>query len=473
MNRSFLKRVGLRTAVMSSSVASTCVSVTRGLSAALLSPATDHAPLAFNPPLCSSIRHQISSLGGASAKKPSNGVVFITQKNIKEEFEETSLPVLLYFHITNNPDVVAYTDTLIHHVTEANRRHQQSSLDLGGTGPDRGLVLKLCLVDCQREHLIAERYHISPHQFPLVLFCWKKNYLDRLSGLVTEAQVKEAVDAFIDFVAEKIRENPVKPSSTNNQKTGDGVNVVSSDGRIKRTDNDDENAMTLLQVAHQKLRLKEIVKAQELYGKALKLATEATDLFKVSIGFDTKKRTDDMWLKLRRNGHYNAMAQARAGLAMCEMANRNFTAGLEMVTKLREDFPFATKDLKDVTEAIVRIELVFAANFDLDKDNYVTLMKFEDSETDPVRFYEQHVKLAVAHVLDKKHRAAIIECVRLIRSEAKLLPALKAAGVVEKDCVLAANVSTPARRVIFLIFEVLGAHHETTIEGRKMLEPYL
>jgi tetratricopeptide (TPR) repeat protein len=248
---------------------------------------------------------------------------------------------------------------------------------------------------------------------------------------------------------------------------------VSGDGRIKRTDNDDENAMTLLQVAHQKLRLKEIVKAQELYSKSLKLATEATNAFKESIGWHTKKHTDEMWLKLRRNAQYNAMAQASAGLAMCEMANRNFAPALEIVTKIREDFPYATKDLKDVTEAIVRIELVFAAKFDLDKDNYVTLMKFEDSEEDPVKFYEQHVKLAVAHVIDKKHRAAIIECVRLIRSESKLLPVLKQAGVVEKDAVLASNVSTPARRVIFLIFEVLGPHHETTIEGRKMLEPYL
>eukprot|EP00331_Platyophrya_macrostoma_P016225 CAMPEP_0176473544 /NCGR_PEP_ID=MMETSP0127-20121128/42372_1 /TAXON_ID=938130 /ORGANISM="Platyophrya macrostoma, Strain WH" /LENGTH=391 /DNA_ID=CAMNT_0017868565 /DNA_START=204 /DNA_END=1379 /DNA_ORIENTATION=+ len=383
--------------------------------------------------MVTSARHQISTLGGGAAKKPNTGVVEITQKNIKQEYEESRVPILLYFHITNNPDVVAYTETLKHQVTEANRRYQQTiPFDSGDTSPDRGLAIKLCLVDCQREHVIAERYHISPHQFPLILFCWKKECLDRLSGMVTEAQVKEAIDAFVDFVAEQIRLKPATASTTGNSsnaKSGNGINIVSTDGRIKRTDNDDENAMTLLQVAHQKLRLKEIVKAQELYGKALKLATESTDQFKVSIGFDTKKRTDEMWLKLRRNGHYNAMAQARAGLAMCEMANRNFAAGLEMVTKLREDFPFATKDLKDVTEAIVRIELVFASKFDLDKDNYVTLMKFEDVEEDPVRFYEQHVKLAVAHVFDKKHRAAIIECVRLIRSEAKLLPALKEAFV--------------------------------------------
>lgn len=393
------------------------------------------------------------------------GVVEISQRNIRAEFEDCTVPVLLLFHITNNPEVVEYTKHVIHQVKEANRRHQQSALDLfdDEKGADRGLAVKLCMVDCQKEHPIAERYHINPHQFPMILFVLKKENLDRLSGVVPEVQVKEAVDAFIEYAVKR------------RQDEKDGKTEVNAGKKItmNRSDNDEENAMTLLQVAHQKLRLKEIPKAQELYEKALSKATAATDAFKTTIGFDRKKQSQEQWSRLRQFGNYNAMAQSTAGLAMCEMAKRNYSKGLELATSIREQFPHATKDLRDVAEAVVRIELLFVSKFDLDKDNYVTLLKYENLQNDPLTFYEQHVKLAVAHVLDKKHRAAIIECVKLIRSEPKLLPALKAGGIVEKDCMLSNNVSTPARRVVFLIFEVLGPHNETTLEGRKMLEPYL
>jgi tetratricopeptide (TPR) repeat protein len=393
------------------------------------------------------------------------GVVELSQCNIRTEFEECKLPVLLLFHITNNPDVVEYTKHVVHQVREANRRYQQSALDVFSEekGADRGLALKLCLIDCQKEHLIAERYHINPHQFPMMMFTMNRENLDKLTGIVPEVQVKEAVDAFVEYALKRRKD----------EKDGKPAVEIPKGATISRSDNDEENAMTLLQVAHQKLRVKEIVKAQELYEKALAKATAATETFKATIGFDRKKQTPEQWTRLRQFGNYNAIAQSMSGLAMCEMAKRNYSKGLETVTSIREMFPHATKDLRDVAEAVVRIELIFVAKFDLDKDNYVTLLKYENLQNDPVTFYEQHVKLAVAHVLDKKHRAAIIECVKLIRAEPKLLPALKAGGVVDQDCVLSNNVSTPARRVAFLIFEVLGAHHETTLEGRKMLEPYL
>ena len=147
-----------------------------------------------------------------------------------------------------------------------------------------------------------------------------------------------------------------------------------------------------------------------------------------------------------------------------------------MVSRIRSEFPYATKDLRDVAEAVVRIELLFVSGYDLDTDNYISLLKFEDLQNDPVTFYQQRVKLAVAHVLDKKHRSAILECVKLIRAEPKLLPALKSGKVVEEDACLTGEgraAATPARRVLFLIFEVLGNMHETTVEGRKMVEPYL
>eukprot|EP00388_Colpodella_angusta_P040294 GDKK01049797.1.p1 GENE.GDKK01049797.1~~GDKK01049797.1.p1 ORF type:complete len:125 (-),score=26.92 GDKK01049797.1:96-470(-) len=120
-----------------------------------------------------------------------------------------------------------------------------------------------------------------------------------------------------------------------------------------------------------------------------------------------------------------------------------------------------------------RIELLFLTNFDLEKDNYVSLMKREELLNDPVAFYLTNVKLAAAHVFEKRHNAGIEECLKLIRTEPKLLGELKKAGVVAQDASLGQKDATPARKVIFLIFEALGNNNEHVIAARKKLSAYL
>lgn len=469
----------------------------------------------FNDTVLGSNPHHSEPLSGGPDQ--GGGVITTSHRNIADELE-SPLPILLYFHITNHPDVVEYTKQLAAQVRDANHRYRDKALEVFAEAyvpsmyqsnavkamfqREKGLALKLLCIDCQKEPVIAQKYNIDPHQFPMLLFCQNKTYLDRLSGMVPEVQAKEAIDLFVKHACEEAikqakKRREVAAAERAAEKTvgaevpkGGGPqpqqrfsqasaasSAAGSQSGLHRMDNDDENPMTLLQVAHQKLRVKEIVRARQLYAKSLKMAQEMTAERKVKMGFDGKRReTKEMWDDLRRDGAYNACAQSMAGLAMCEVAERRYSDGLAMVSRIRSEFPYATKDLRDVAEAVVRIELLFVSGYDLDTDNYISLLKFEDLQNDPVTFYQQRVKLAVAHVLDKKHRAAILECVKLIRAEPKLLPALKSGKVVEEDASLTGEgraAATPARRVLFLIFEVLGNMHETTVEGRKMVEPYL
>ncbi|KEG08083.1 hypothetical protein DQ04_08041010 [Trypanosoma grayi] len=407
-------------------------------------------PPSSSPPKLSSAR---SANGGL-------GVVHFTARNINEEMS-SKVPLFLYFHVTNNPDVAAYTERLTGQVDAANRRMQSSGIAEAYQefGKDRGLAIKLGLVDCVKEAALTQQFSVDPHMFPIVYFVRNKVYADKMVGIVPESQVKEAIDAFIEYAMQESK----------NEMSGTSVFQ-----KVKRSDEYDENAMTLVNAAHTRLKNKDIPKARELFQKAYDMAMSETQVARERLGI-TKERnvTKEMWDRLKREGCYNVAPQALCGLAMCAMVTKDTAEAERIVRRIREEYPFATRELRDVAEAVVRIELLIITDFDVEKDNYVSLLTYDDLTNDPVALYRQRLKLAVAHFVEKRHHKGIEECLRLIRAEPKLLPALKAGDVVPKDLVLGPHAKTPARQVILGIFEALGSTNEHTIKGRELLQTYL
>lgn len=283
-------------------------------------------------------------------------------------------------------------------------------------------------------------------------------FCDKLVGIVAEAQVKEAIEAFIEYAQQESK----------NEQEGNAAWQ-----KVKRHDNDDENSMTLLSAAHTKLQSKELHRAKELFTKALDAALEEMSLVNQRMGVGNRKMTPEMMAKLKREGAYNVAPQALCGLAMCAMASKDQVEAKRLADRVRTEYPHATKDMRDVAEAIVRIELLILSEFDVEKDSYLTLLTYEDLSINPAAFYRHHLKLAVAHFIEQSPHQAIEECLRLIRAERKLLPALKEAGIVPQDLVLGPTAETPARRMILKVFEAVGHTNEHVIAGRRMLQLYL
>lgn len=399
-----------------------------------------------------------SSLPRSAAKAQKMGVVHVDSTNLNAELG-TKVPLFLYFTVTNHPDITAYTELLIHQVDQANRRLQGSSLadTYQEFGKDAGLAIKLGIIDCLKEPGIHEKFGVNPHMFPVLYFVLNRLTVDKLSGMVPESQIKEAVDAFIEY------------ATTEANKSDKGKGTLDA---IKRHDNDDENPMTLLQVAHKQLQKREVVKARKTYEKALKQSLEEMETVNERYGVGKKKMTEELWSKLKREGCYNTAPQALCGLGMCALSIAQVDEAMNFARRARKEYPYAVRDLQGVADALVRIELFHVTGFNIEDDNYATLLRFDELINDPVDFYDHHLKLVVSHYVEGRSRYAIQEALRLIRSERKLLPALKERGRVPQDLSLGPSAETPARKVLNLIFEALGPTNEHVVQGRKMFQLY-
>lgn len=397
-----------------------------------------------------------SSAGSSEVKL---GVVPVTSFNINTEMD-TRVPLLLYFTLHNHPDLRAYTQRITHQVDQVNRRSQSENYAevYGEFGKDAGLAIKIGVIDCLAEEALKKKFNISPHSFPIVYFIYRKCFCDMLTGVVEESHAKEAIEAFIEYGKEEAK----------NEKEGKSVF-----GKLKVHDNDDENAFTLLSKGHKHLQSNEISKARDLFSKSLRYAKEELEEVQTRYGIRGKKLTLALWEKLKREPSYNSTPQALCGLAMCAMAVEDRPEAQRLITEIRTDFPFSTKDMLDLAEAVVRMELMILTDFNVQRDTYISLMKYDNLVDDPVAFYRQHVKLAVAHFMEGAHQRCIEECLRIIRAERKLLPALKEGKVVPHDLELNRTAETPARKVILSVMEALGPMNEHVITGRKMLQLYI
>lgn len=429
-----------------------CPSVTFAASGfgigAVITPRRAAATLGQGPP----------KAGGLPFKLP-RGVSTTSLRTIKDDLE-SDVPTLLMFYVASNQEVATYTEMVVQQLASVNA--EKASLVVSHTGGAPPLAdgappaLRLLLVDCIAERQLAASMGVSANAFPIIYFCQRGAMVDKMVGIVTEAQIREALHAFVRFVAEsseKKREFQEKAT--------------------KRMDEDDENPLTLMQAAQEKLKEKDIAKALQLFRKSARQCEVEVEKLHNKLNLRAKKLTPDIISKLRQDSYYMTLPQALAGEAMALGVSGDWSNASIIAKRIRAEFPWAVQDLRLVADAVVRIELVECSGFDLLKDNYTNLMKKEDHLNDVVAFYRNNVKLAAAHYLERNHKSAIDECLRLIRAEPKLLPALKDAGVVNQEVTLSLNSSTPARRALFLIFEGLGNTHEDVIAARKKIAAFM
>ncbi|CCW60188.1 unnamed protein product [Phytomonas sp. EM1] len=445
--------------IVSISPEATCVCIKRNISHKSFNDGIRTTP--FESPKVN-VNHSSSSLPQhAAVEKDSSylGVVRISSKNISQEME-TKVPFFLYFMVENHTEVKTFTKLLCNQVDQTNRRLKDSNMGecYQEFGKDMGLAIKLGMVNCLEEPGLMQKFGVDPHMFPLIYFVFRKMHCDKLAGIVPEAQVKEAIEAFIDYAKEEAK----------NEKEGKSIYQ-----KVQRTDNDDENAMTLLGSAIKCLQKKELQKATELYTKSMEISMKEIEIVNKKYGVGRKKMTAEMWASLKREACYNSAPQAMCGLAMIYAAQNETEKALKMVERVREEFPFAVQDLRTVSEAVVRVEILHLSGYDMKKDSYLSLLKYDELIDSPVTFYKNRVKLVVAYVLDGYNAQAIEECLRIIRSERKLLPALKEGGFFPRDFALGPKAETPARKIILKIFESLGSTNEHVIKGRKLLQLYL
>lgn len=213
---------------------------------------------------------------------------------------------------------------------------------------------------------------------------------------------------------------------------------------------------------------------QQCSTKALKLFLEELEVVNQKYGVGAKKLTSERWARLKREACYNTAPKALAGLAMCAMAVQDVELAQEYADRIRKEFPLAALDMRNVEEALVLVELLILSKYDVDRNNYLSLMKYDELTTDPVVFYQQRLKLVVAHFIEQAHGRVIEGCLKMIRAEPKLLLVLRDAGIISDDVrTLGPRSVTPAHKATLCIFEALGTTSEYTIKGRRLLQLYL
>lgn len=203
-----------------------------------------------------------------------NGVVEVTAANLSATLKSPT-PTIIYFYVKNHAEVAKYTADLKEQIMIANRDHREDAKKYEATGADRELSVKLAMVDCLKESSIAMQFGIDPQQFPLVLFLWRQQVVDRLPGIVPASQVKDMVTSFMTYCQSDLAD----------MKAGKGPGGID---RPNRMDNDDENCMTLIQAAQKHLKDNDFAKGVELYEKAIVMGREKVDALKKQLGLDRK-----------------------------------------------------------------------------------------------------------------------------------------------------------------------------------------
>lgn len=385
------------------------------------------------------------------------GCKHVTLQSFEADVSKSREPSVLLFHAPSNDEVLAYTNAVIQCAEATNRRFAGGATDSDGSATTSGLALRLGLVNCEKELALAQHFRLDPHSFPIAFFISKGQVVDKMIGIVPDSQITEALAAFLEYA-------------------GKSDAQARDAGKPDRLDDHDENVMTLQQVALQKVRDKDYTKAMELFSKARAVAEKHVDELKQKLGVHAKKMTPEIVEKLKKDGHYVALPQTICGQAMTRLALNDLDEAWSYCQEVRKNFPWAIRDNRQIADTMCRVAIIKISDYDTESDNYVTLLKRDNVEIDAPTFYSTQVKLAVAHFFERHPELAIEELLRLIRAERKLMPELKAAGVItppEDGSVASTQNATPARRVLFSIFEALGPANSHVVDARKKLAAYL
>lgn len=250
---------------------------------------------------------------------------------------------------------------------------------------------------------------------------------------------------------------------------------------MNRIDEDDENPVTLLQVAVRKIHEKDYTKGAQLLNKAEEQALPGANKLKSDIGVGKKKMTPEMLERMRKDPNITVLPQIMCARAMMALGRKKYPDAFAIVDELRKEYPWASRDSRLVADAICRIEMIRLADYDIDRDNYITLMKTDDQIADPLDFYFNQVKLACCHYFERHADRALEELLKVIRMEPKIMKNLKEAGYLDQwaawsspgERASGANTTTLARRVLFLVFEAVGNENQMVVTARKRLAAYL
>jgi thioredoxin-like negative regulator of GroEL len=441
------------------------------------------------------------------------GVVRVTDLNFDVEFGmNQGTPVILYFHSSSNAEVLEYTKCVIRGVDAINREAQMMAVDpetgVATGGSSAPLRVKCGMIDVEREYELAQQFRIARDMFPLVYFVAHGRVVDKMFGVVPESQVTQALGAFLRWSDENKNtpapgspeamrlqqgKKPLKPTSPATEGTGgpgatmpkdeaakEGGDATSgpagSAGEMGRMDEWDENPMTLQQTAIRKTQNKDYPKAFELFTKSRTQAELAVAALKKELGYDRKKMTSEMVERMRQDPNFMALPQAICGQAMVKLAQKHYDEAYAFATEVRKDFAWAVKLNLQIADTMARVELIKIAGYDPDQDNYVTLCRKDELVDNTVDFYQNQIRLAVAHYFERHPEMAVDELLRLIRAEPKMMPSLLKAGAItppEDGSPITASNKTPARRLIFVLFEAMGNQHDAVMKARKKLQSFL
>ena len=378
------------------------------------------------------------------------GCLNIDALNVEKEITRSDVPTMLLMHVVSHPEVKAYTAMMCMQVANINREYATRA-----TTAEQGnkLAVKLGLLNCEKEAALAQQFRVNGQQFPMLYFLIGGRVVDQAVGIMDEVMIRDAIVQFVTF------------ADQNSSKIGKVAE------KPPRLDGDEENAVTLLNVAMRKLQEKDFAKVTMLLA------------LKQSLGVGVKKMSPEILDKLRKDANMIVLPQIMCTRAMMALGQHKYDEAGTIVNELRREYPWATRDLKQVADCVCRVEMIRLADYDLEADNYITLLRRDDKMKDPVEFYNNQIKLACTHYFEKKYDHCIDELLKLIRMETKIMPLLKERGLIDKwsaphnssmaERATGANTSTLARRLIFLVFEAVGNDNQMVIAARKRLAAYL
>jgi hypothetical protein len=380
------------------------------------------------------------------------GVCNVTGRTFMQTVS-TGVPSLIMFFKPNDPSHIEYCDLVVGQVTRLNKKHSEKGAYFASTGADKGLLIKLGLVNVNEEKFLTEKLHCDPEKdiMPQILFIRSGELIDRMVGVVAESHLIEASESFLDYCITEMEDGGRKP--------------------LKKPDELDENPMTLVVAGNKALKEKNSAKAKTLYEKALEMSLKHVVPVKAQLGFGPKEPTEAMLKQLRKNAIYNAAPQALSGLAMVEMIEENRPGAYTIVKRIKEEYPFACSDLREVATAVARVEILVIADYALVENGHLKLHRKDTVEETGAEFYRRNLQMAADFFLNLRLPAGSMDLlVRLIRTEPKLLPELKAAGIVPQDTVLQGLNCTPARKILKLIFDALGETTEEVVDFRRKVQ---
>lgn len=394
---------------------------------------------------------------------PSNGIIEVSRKNYLP-IVRSNVPIVFVFYSKKVEPHKKYVEEFCHQVSQIRKTHSELANKFANASEAfQGHPLVLGLVDSDLDPTVLTLFHLQYSEVPVALYFYCGAYLDRMNGLVPDIQIKDSLNAFVKFVDEEVQ----KTSQLNLPKSQLGVT------KLGKVSEDEENVMTLLHVASVKQKTNDLTKAHELYKKAHDLARSHIQNLKKQLGMGEKKLTAEMLKVFKADPNVLGCGYAMAGLATVAFTSKRTEEAVNYCRAIREEFPWQLKESREVAAAVCEIEMYEISKCSPSRENVSLIARRDDLDANGAEFYDRRVKLAVLWAIDQKWEQAIEECLRLVRSEPKLWKELQEHALIGKDANPRDLEATPARKILRLVFELLGDDDSRVVDARKSLHSFV